>query len=113
MSFVRIALSACVALGVAGGMAAIAMARTPAPQAVTSPASLPEGEGQALTVEVCGQCHSVGMFANQRKTRDEWNATIGRMLEKGMTAEEDDLYAVSDYLTEKLGKPDQEASTAS
>lgn len=113
MFLVRIALSVCVALW-GGGVAAIAMAKPPKSQAVTEPVTtLPAGDGQALTVEICGQCHSVGMFANQRKSRDEWNATIGRMIEKGMEAEEDDLYAISDYLTEKLGKADQAESTPS
>lgn len=73
---------------------------SPAPMA----SSLPEGEGRALTQRVCGQCHSVGMFASQRHTQDEWNEVIGRMMAKGMTAAEDDLYDVSDYLAANLGK---------
>lgn len=113
MFVTRIALTVCLTLGVAGGTA-MALSRTSTSQATAAPiSSLPEGEGQSLTAEVCGQCHSVGMFANQRKSRDEWNATIGRMIEKGMEAEEDELYAISDYLTEKLGKSDQAASIPS
>lgn len=74
-----------------------------APQAAVS-SSLPAGEGRAQTQQVCGQCHSVGVFASQRHTQEEWNEVIGRMMAKGMTAAEDDLYDVSDYLAANLGK---------
>lgn len=91
----------------AGGLGA--MTRTPQeappPRAAAVPASaLPEGEGRELTQRVCGQCHSVGMFATQRHTQDEWNQVIARMMAKGMTEPEDDLYEISDYLVENLGK---------
>ena len=85
-----------------------AMTRTPqetSPAVVAAaPSALPEGAGRETTQRVCGQCHSVGMFAAQRHTQAEWNQVISRMMAKGMTAPEDDLYEISDYLTEKLGK---------
>lgn len=89
----------------AGGLGA--MTRTPqeAPPAVVVASNvLPEGAGREMTQRVCGQCHSVGMFATQRHSQDEWNQVISRMMAKGMTAPEDDLYEISDYLTENLGK---------
>ena len=90
----------------AGGLGA--MTRTPQETspavAAAAPSALPEGAGREMTQRVCGQCHSVGMFATQRHTQDEWNQVISRMMAKGMTAPEDDLYEISDYLTEKLGK---------
>jgi len=89
----------------AGGLAA--MTRTPQeapPAAAVASNVLPEGAGREMTQRVCGQCHSVGMFATQRHSQDEWNQVISRMIAKGMTAPEDDLYEISDYLTENLGK---------
>ncbi|MFK0300344.1 hypothetical protein ACIQTU_14125 [Brevundimonas sp. NPDC090276] len=90
----------------AGGLGA--MTRTPPqeapPTAVAAPSALPDGAGREMTQRVCGQCHSVGMFATQRHTQDEWNGVISRMIAKGMTAPEDDLYEISDYLAENLGK---------
>lgn len=90
----------------AGGLGG--MTRTPHQDTLTlaavAPSALPEGAGREMTQRVCGQCHSVGMFATQRHTQDEWNQVISRMMAKGMTAPEDDLYEISDYLTEKLGK---------
>ncbi|MGE7197171.1 hypothetical protein [Brevundimonas naejangsanensis] len=78
--------------------------------AAAVPSSLPEGEGRALTQQICGQCHSVGVFASQRHTQDEWNEVIGRMMAKGMTAADDDLYDVSDYLAAHLGKDDAKST---
>lgn len=115
MRFVFVGLAGAGVLTVAVGASAMtrqddgAAARTPQSSAVAV-SSLPEGEGRALTQQVCGQCHSVGIFASQRHTQEEWNEVIGRMMAKGMTAAEDDLYDVSDYLAANLGK-DEAAST--
>lgn len=98
----------------AGGLGA--MTRTPqeappssAQVASAAPSALPDGAGREMTQRVCGQCHSVGMFATQRHSQDEWNQVISRMMAKGMTASEDDLYEVSDYLAENLGKAEAAA----
>lgn len=98
------------------GSASFAAVSTAQPQdtpPIAPVTALPEGEGRAVTAQVCGQCHNVRMFSAQRHDRDGWNATITRMLDKGMTADEDTLYEISDYLTEYLGKDDQKASTPS
>lgn len=92
----------------AGGLGAMTRAPQEAPSspplAAAAPSALPDGAGREMTQRVCGQCHSVGMFATQRHTQDEWNQVISRMMAKGMTASEDDLYEISDYLAENLGK---------
>jgi mono/diheme cytochrome c family protein len=107
MRFLFVGLAGATALAFAVGAAAMTRqddrAAPPSSPAPTD-SGLPEGEGRALTQQVCGQCHSVGMFASQRHTQDEWNEVIGRMMAKGMTAAEDDLYDVSDYLAANLGK---------
>lgn len=98
------------------GAFGVASVSTASPQSTAQPApfsALPEGEGRDVTEQVCGQCHNVRMFSNQRHDRDGWNATITRMLDKGMSTDEDTLYEISDYLTEYLGKDDQNASTPS
>lgn len=113
MRFLFVGLAGATALAFAVGAAAMTRqddrANPPSSPAPTA-SGLPEGEGRALTQQVCGQCHSVGIFASQRHTQDEWNEVIGRMMAKGMTAAEDDLYDVSDYLAANLGK-DEAAST--
>lgn len=95
-------------LVIASGLGAMAMTpqqeEAPKPLVGAAPTALPEGEGSDVAQRVCGQCHSVGLFAGQRHTQDEWNQVISRMMAKGMDAPEDDLYAVSDYLAQALGK---------
>lgn len=93
----------------AGGLGAMTRMPQQAPLssarvANAAPSALPDGGGREMTRRVCGQCHSVGMFATQRHSQDEWNQVISRMMAKGMTASEDDLYEISDYLAENLGK---------
>jgi cytochrome c5 len=101
---------ACLIGGVviASGLGAIAKTppqeSSPRPLASAAPTALPEGEGRDVAQRVCGQCHSVGLFAAQRHTQDEWNQVISRMMAKGMDAPEDDLYEISDYLAQALGK---------
>ena len=98
------------------GAASLASVSTAQPQTAAQAApltTLPEGDGRDVTAQVCGQCHNVRMFSGQRHDRDGWNATITRMLDKGMSADEDTLYEISDYLTEYLGKDDQNVSIPS
>jgi len=84
------------------------------PQTTSSQISaLPEGIGRDTTARECGQCHGLGVFSNHRLSRDEWNSVITRMLDKGMIADEDSLYEISDYLTEYLSKDAQKESTVS
>ena len=99
----------------AGGLGAMTRAPQEAPPspplaAAAAPSALPDGAGREMTQRVCGQCHSVGMFATQRHSQDEWNQVISRMMAKGMTASEDDLYEISDYLAANLGKAKTDAA---
>lgn len=99
----------------AGGLGAMTRAPqeappSPPPVASAAPSALPDGVGREMTQRVCGQCHSVGLFATQRHSQDEWNQVISRMMAKGMSAPEDDLYEVSDYLAENLGKAETAAA---
>lgn len=97
----------------AGGLGAMTRMPQEAPPpprtTAAAPSALPDGAGREMTQRVCGQCHSVGMFATQRHSQDEWNQVISRMMAKGMTASEDDLYEISDYLAENLGKAEAAA----
>lgn len=71
-----------------------------------APARMTEIPGKATTERVCSQCHTLESVTNHRYTRDEWNGVIGRMIGQGLVAPEEDLYAISDYLTENYGPDD-------
>lgn len=82
-------------------VAAPAPAATPTPQAAVAT----EVPGEATTKRLCTQCHTLESATAQRHTRDEWNEVIGRMINQGLVASDDELYEVSDYLTENYGPP--------
>ncbi|MFM1887297.1 MAG: hypothetical protein RL026_2454 [Pseudomonadota bacterium] len=79
------------------------------PGAAPDPASislkvLPEGPNRSLVVERCGLCHPIEMVVAQRRTPDDWQRQVARMLDFGarLTPEEQDQ--VLDYLETVFGR---------
>lgn len=66
---------------------------------------LTEIPGKATAERLCSQCHTLESVTNQRRTREEWNGVIERMIGQGLVAPEEELYEVSDYLTKYYGPP--------
>lgn len=60
---------------------------------------LPDGEGRAETVKVCGTCHPAERGASVRLTRDGWEAVIVKMVGIGARGTDEELTAVLDYLS--------------
>ncbi|MBI4446587.1 MAG: helix-hairpin-helix domain-containing protein [Acidobacteria bacterium] len=60
---------------------------------------LPDGEGKDILVAACGSCHSVERSIAQRRTKEQWRATVDGMIARGtqMFIEE------ADTLVEYLG----------
>jgi cytochrome c5 len=86
--------------------AALVFAANPAiaqPASGASALSLPEGPGKATTQRLCSQCHTLANVTTQHHNQEEWNGVISRMMEKGLTAGDDELQDVSDYLTKYFG----------
>jgi mono/diheme cytochrome c family protein len=69
---------------------------------------LPDGKGKDVTKRACSACHSVNVFAQQRHTGDQWDAILDSMVSKGLSASDDDLDTIHNYLVTYLGpaKPD-------
>jgi len=65
--------------------------------------ALPNAPGKDVVVRVCTACHDSSQFAYARKTPDEWDNEVSKMISAGadMTAEEQT--AVSAYLAKNLG----------
>jgi hypothetical protein len=83
------------ALGVACGIAA----RVPASEPPSSPSTeLPEGEGKAIAVASCLQCHAAKTLAHQRKDRAAWEATVYDMVGKGAQLLPDEIDPLVAYL---------------
>jgi competence protein ComEA len=71
---------------------------------LVSPASaqekLPGGPGRDTMKKVCGKCHSAENVVGLAKTREEWGALTGKMVDLGAEGTIDDFNDVVDYLTE-------------
>lgn len=82
------------------GIAATAAAR----QAPANP--LPQGEGRAAVMTMCGAstCHGVGSSVAKRRTRLDWQSVIDDMREKGAPGSDDDAHAALGYLLKFFGR---------
>jgi len=63
---------------------------------------MPEGEGKATTVRLCGKCHGVEIVLGKPNSEEGWSAIIENMVQRGMKATDDELYQVVDYLTKNI-----------
>jgi len=74
---------------------------------------LPEGKGKALAVTDCTTCHAANTWTSQRHTRDQWNVILDTMVSRGLTASDEDLDTIGEYLATNFGpvKKDPPAAT--
>ena len=72
---------------------------------------LPAGKGKDTTQQVCSGCHAVTMFSSFRKTRDQWSSVIDDMVSKGLSASDQDLDTILNYLATNLA-PSKDDSNA-
>ena len=66
-------------------------------------AQLPDGPGKDATLQLCGNCHEATIVQQHRQSRDEWVATIQKMMAAGAQGSEDQFMAVLQYLTKNFG----------
>ncbi len=65
---------------------------------------LPEGEGKKVVEKLCLDCHGSENFTDKKRTKDEWEAVISDMVEKGAQGTDKELDQVVAYLTKYFGK---------
>ena len=70
------------------------------PQAI----GFPDAPGKEVLLNRCFQCHSPGMWMDQRQDRRAWESTIYRMIGRGALWSEDDIKAMADYLGKVYSK---------
>ncbi len=64
---------------------------------------LPEGAGREVTGKVCINCHEADRFRRLRLDHDEWETEVGKMVDNGAEATDEELAAVVNYLAENFG----------
>jgi cytochrome c5 len=76
----------------------------PAEEPTQPPAEEPPAiDGVTLLEERCTQCHGLERTTQKRKTREEWEKTVVRMVNSGANLTEDELEILIDYLAETYG----------
>jgi hypothetical protein len=68
---------------------------------------LPEGDGKELILRACTDCHGTDRITAQRKSLDQWQQTVGRMVRRGAQLDSDEADIVSAYLFKNFSKIDE------
>lgn len=70
----------------------------PVPESV-----LPAGENRDLVVQMCTSCHPADLVAAQRRTRQDWDDTMARMIKRGAIPTDAQKALILDYLNTHVG----------
>jgi competence protein ComEA len=66
-------------------------------------AQWPDGPGKDLTLQLCGNCHDANIVQAHRQSRDEWIATIQKMMAVGAEGTQEQFTTVLEYLSKNFG----------
>jgi cytochrome c5 len=102
-----VAATAVAATAVAAAVVATAVTAAALPgQADISAASLPEGAHRDLVVRTCALCHPIDLVVAQRRTQEQWEELIGKMLDRGAQATDAEQAQILEYLVHNFGRKD-------
>jgi hypothetical protein len=66
-------------------------------------AGLPAGPGKPALIKVCGECHGYSNIRKQRLNKDDWDAKVSEMVERGAKGSDQEMAAILDYLVTQFG----------
>lgn len=66
---------------------------------VSSHGPLPDGPGKLILLNTCTLCHELDRVKRQAGTREQWEETLGAMLNEGAMLSEQDFPVLLAYLT--------------
>jgi competence protein ComEA len=66
-------------------------------------AQWPDSPGKEITLQLCGNCHEASIIQAHRQSRDEWIATIQKMMAAGAEGTEEQFTAVLAYVSRNFG----------
>ncbi len=96
-------LIACSAMfALAGGSLAPA-APVPRAQETDAASRMPDGAGKKIIIEKCQLCHSLELIVISRRDKDDWEALINLMIERGAPLADDEPKTVVNYLAANYG----------
>lgn len=65
--------------------------------------TLPDGPGKAEFIQFCTGCHSVNTATTPGQTKEEWRATVQRMVNRGADGTDEQLNEIVRYLSTNFG----------
>ncbi|HXB72265.1 MAG TPA: helix-hairpin-helix domain-containing protein [Candidatus Acidoferrales bacterium] len=65
-------------------------------------AQWPDSPGKETTLQLCGNCHDATIIQAHRQSRDEWIATIQKMMAAGAEGTEEQFTAVLEYISKNF-----------
>ena len=65
---------------------------------------LPEAPAKALVVRACTACHQAPQIVAQRRTAEEWDTMVSKMVDRGATLTDEEQDQVYDYLLKYFGQ---------
>ena len=63
----------------------------------------PEGAGKDATMQLCSTCHKPDVIQDHRQSRDDWKASIQKMISAGAEGSPEQFTAVLDYVSKNFG----------
>jgi mono/diheme cytochrome c family protein len=66
---------------------------------------LPDGPGKEIVVRACTGCHGADQITYKRRTPEDWDYVITKMMQGGAELTADEQEAVHAYLVKALGAP--------
>src|ERR1051326_1772785 len=72
----------------------------------------PDGPGKETTLQLCSQCHKPEMIQDHRQSRDDWKASIQKMISAGAEGTPDQFAAVLEYVSKNFAATSGASTTA-
>ena len=76
---------------------------TPAAPAKKPPVVMPEGDGKAIAVEYCQDCHMLTNLTKAHKSLDDWKDTVQTMMDRGARLPQEQMDTLVQYLAKNFG----------
>jgi cytochrome c oxidase cbb3-type subunit 3 len=70
---------------------------------VASAQQWPDGAGKETTMQLCGTCHKPDVIQEHRQSRDDWKASIQKMISAGAEGTPDQFSSVLEYVAKNFG----------
>ena len=102
------------ALALAAGLVAVVAAPSVlyGQSAPAGASSLPAGAGRDVVEQTCSNCHAIGMVVSKRRSAEEWNDVLNKMVSYGAVLSNQQMSAAHGYLSANFGPTGATAATA-